>query len=210
MIYYWQNIGCGLACFYGKLFFKLRYHGLENIRGLKGGNVMFVANHMGKFDPFLVGCGLGRKYRRSIKGLMFPTAIEHANDSWYGGPIRLVGAYPIQRDKNEDLENKLKESLDYLLNGRALVIFPQGKRSNSCEPQEARPGVAWLAEQSNALIIPVQIFNSYKIGLMDLFVRRDVNVIYGAPFKYADIAQPKSDYKEAAKRIMARVCGLTV
>jgi hypothetical protein len=59
------------------------------------------------------------------------------------------------------------------------------------------------------MIVPVLIKNTYNMNLADLlFQRRKVEIVFGIPFQYKDVASENDDLREAASKIMARVCSM--
>ncbi len=191
----------------GKLFLNLEIRGLDNIDKLPiGGGALFVANHHGKIDPFLVGSCLPRSHYNKIKCLRFFTYYGYIRKKPYGPLIWLSGAYSVQSGQGIPLNFILKRTINILKNKQDVVMFPTARMRKYFDPREARPGVAYLAEEANPVIVPVFLANTNRIKLKDLILRRrQVKVIYGKPFYFKDLTGELSDKHKIAAMIMKRV-----
>ena len=192
-----------------KLFFRLEVRGTENIEALSNGKVIFAANHLGMFDPFLLGSNIPKSYFRKTAGLKLLTYYKFIHHRWYGPLIRLVGAYPVWPNNGKDLSETLGSTIKYLNTNYSIVMFPQGQRHPVCEVNDSRPGVAYLAKNTGAVIVPVLIQGSYHITLIDLILhRRSVLLSFGQAVSYSEVEDKEGDLRRAAARIMSRVCAL--
>ena len=192
----------------GKLFLNLRAKGLENINALKGGGVLFVSNHLSYLDAFLIGASMPRSYYRRIKCFRYATYFKYVTRTLYGPLIWLSGAYPIY-PKNGRLEQVLEKSVKYLKDNQDILFFPLGQRSIACNANDARPGVGYLAEETDCPIVPVNIKDTYKIKCIDFFRRkRKVTVTFGKSFHYREVAGENDESSVVAQKIMRRACEL--
>src|SRR4030042_5666305 len=140
-----------------KLFLRLKIEGLENLNSLiKKGSVVFVANHGGKFDAFIIGCSLPIKYFESIRKLRYMANPKYSENIFYGPILKLLGAYTI-RKCGGDYEKALTETVEILQNNQSLVVFPIGRIEAGVISEHARPGVAYLAEKLNPVLVPVYV-----------------------------------------------------
>ncbi len=142
-------------CFYTFLF-SLRKQGWENVP--RSGPVMLVANHQSFLDPIAIGLAAYRK-------ISFLTRKSLFNNAAIGTYLKSVGCCPI------NIEGVAKEgirsTLELLNQGKAVLIFPEGTRSEDGMLQELKPGIQLLIKKSNAIIIPVGIagaFEALKMG----------------------------------------------
>jgi 1-acyl-sn-glycerol-3-phosphate acyltransferase len=74
--------------------------------------------------------------------------------------IRQYGAFPVKL-KSAD-KSAVAESLRILKNHEALIVFPEGERGASGSLQEFEKGVARVAMQTGAAIVPVTITGAYE------------------------------------------------
>jgi len=129
----------------GTLGWSLRIRGRQNVP--RKGAVLFLGNHVSALDPPLVGTCSPRWViylaRKSLFGNRF-----------FGPFIRWYGAVPLDRDVGTE---GLKVALAQLEAGSAVVMFPEGTRSETGQLQPLKPGVVLLLKRANCRIVPVGI-----------------------------------------------------
>lgn len=148
----------GLAV--SRLFWRIEYHGTENIpQNLKTG-LLVAPNHQTYFDPFWVCVPIKRKYRF----MAWEQAFE-----WFliGDLIRYFGAFPINLERGS--KEALKEALKSLRSGAALVVFPEGAREFSDgKPLPFKSGAVKIAMAAGVPILPVTIRGGNGIWAQDM------------------------------------------
>ncbi len=207
MIFFFiQRITWIICNLIGKFFLNFKVEGKENLKNLKKGGVIFVSNHSGRFDPFLIGAGTPPAYFRCIKGLRHLAFFKYTNKKWYGPIIRLLGAYPVYKGK-KDLAKTLEKTVNILKDNYSILMFPTSRISRYFDPDQARPGIAYLAQTLNPLIVPVFVKNAHRIKFKEfLFRSRKTKVIFGPPFYYQEVASREEDsLRDMARKIMERV-----
>ncbi|MCG2722821.1 MAG: AMP-binding protein [Thermodesulfovibrionales bacterium] len=175
---------CGLTLLQvlGKLFFRLKAKGLENIP--EKGPYIIAPNHTSYLDAFAVGAALhfstfqhlyilgSQQYFSSRPGKIF---------------ARLAHVIPI--DQETYMSKSLQMSSYVLINGKALMVFPEGGRSFDGNLLEFKKGVGILARELNIPVIPVYIKGAYQA--LPRTARRPkftgIVVIFGKPLRTADI-----------------------
>lgn len=208
LFYFIQKITWYICNFFNRYFFHLQIKGAEHVDRLQTGGVIFIANHSSKWDSFFVGSSMPQPFFKKMKGLKYMAYAKYANRQWYSGYIRLVGAYPVY-SCGGDYDKSLKETIEILKSNYSLVMFPTGKRLGEFDSAEARPGVAYLAQNLNPLIIPVYIANSHHIRFSEFCLRRRrVSLTFGAPFRWTEVATAADDLRTRAVKIMKRVAEL--
>lgn len=184
---------------------NLKVFGKENLNALKSGGVLFVSNHEGGIDPFLIESSIPIFYLLKIKYFRHMTYYKYITKKWYGFFIWLMGAYSVYPGSGP-LEKVLEKTVKILKDNQSILMFPTGKISTCFNPNDARPGVGYLAQNLNPLIVPVFIENTNNIKIKDLIFRsRKASVTFGKPFHRQEIASPKAEYGEIAQKIMSRV-----
>lgn len=144
-----RPIGIGFS----KILWRIRYRGLENIP-LAGG-LIIAANHQTYIDPFWVGLPV----RRPMRFLAWDEAFD-----WpvVGKLMQLFGAWPLQVEGSDP--TAIRRSLQWLKDGGAVVIFPEGAR---CEPSgellRFKNGAVRLALEANVPILPVTIRGGHRV-----------------------------------------------
>lgn len=137
------------------------------------GPLLVVANHLSYNDPPAVAAALPRSLTFLGKQELFSRPAR----AWL---FRQLQVYPVDRDLGV---GALRTALNLLAQDRAVVIFPEGRRSPDATLQPGLAGVAYLAMKSQAPILPIGISGTEKFppARMPLpLCRFQVNI--GAPF----------------------------
>lgn len=135
-----------------RVLFAVEYHGVENVPDQ--GSVIIAGNHPSYLDPVLVMLPVSRKIRFMAWDALFKVPV-------LGSAIRAFGAFPVDVRKGRG-ESAFREALKVLNGGDALGIFPEGQRSEAGPMGELRTGVARLAVETGAPIVPVTIGGAYR------------------------------------------------
>ncbi len=126
--------------------------GKENVPPM--GALIVVANHQSNFDPSLLSTSLPRRVSFLAKRNLF-----------VGGPVswflRSYGAYPLNRGRID--VGAYRWILNQLKRDHVVVIFPEGTR-NPKGMKRANPGIAKIAIESQAAILPVGITGTAHLG----------------------------------------------
>lgn len=151
---------------------RRQIEGRENIPSQ--GPLLIVANHPHGFDPPILGTSLSRKAVFMAKDELFRSRFSaYFMRSW--------GAFPIHRGRID--RRALHQANQTLTQGRALVMFPEGMRSNGKQMRRAFSGSAKIAQSNNTPILPVGIIGTEQIkGITWLFKRPKITVNIGCPF----------------------------
>ena len=144
----------------------------------KGQSYVFVANHQGAFDIFLIYGFLGRNFKWMMKQSL--------------RKIPLVGkaceaAHHIFVDKSGP--SKIKESYEKareeLKDGMSLVVFPEGARTHTGKMGPFRRGAFMLADELQLPVVPLTINGSFNV----LPRQRDGRFVHWHPLRLT-IHQP--------------------
>ena len=136
-----------------KLLWRTRYKGMEHVP-LKGG-LIIAANHQTYIDPFWIGLPI----KRALRFLAWDEAFD-----WpvVGKLMQLFGAWPIQIEGSDP--TAIRRSLQWLKDGGAVVIFPEGARCKpSGELERFKNGAVRLALEANVPILPVTIRGGHRV-----------------------------------------------
>ena len=133
------------------------------------------------------------------------TKEELFRNKFFGWLIRKLGAFPVTRGAGDN--GVIETAEQYVRSGRVLMIFPEGTRSKDGRVGRGKTGVALIAAQTGAPVVPVGITFTGK-----LHFRSQIIVRFGKPIQAAELAlgeDPKPRELAALKnRIMTEIKGL--
>jgi len=154
------------------LFTRWRVRGKENIPGK--GPLLIVVNHLNLADPPIIGAIVGRKAIFIAKEELFRRRIS-------GYIVRNFGAFPVRRRGMN--KEALRKAEQFLSQGIALIMFPEGQRSRSAQLEPAFSGSALIAARSGTPILPIGITGTEKIRGIAWWLRRPkIMINIGHPF----------------------------
>lgn len=102
-----------------RLLWKLEVVGAERVP-LEGG-LIIAPNHLSLLDPPLIGCACPRELRFIAKAELFRYGL-------FTKLIRRLGAFPVERGTAD--VGAIKTALNFLNEGRAVIIFIEGTRGD--------------------------------------------------------------------------------
>ncbi|HET6671320.1 MAG TPA: lysophospholipid acyltransferase family protein [Pyrinomonadaceae bacterium] len=154
----------------GRGFWDLKQRGLENIPA--AGGLIIAANHQSYLDPFLISIPVPRPLRFLAwnEALEWPLA---------GKMMKLMGAWPLHL-QGSDLA-AIRRSIQWLRDGGALVIFPEGGRGlPNGSMVRFKGGAVRLALEAGVPILPVTIRGANRVWPAGKLVPRmgQIEVVY--------------------------------
>lgn len=165
------------------IYCRIETRGFENLP-LKG-PLMLVLNHKSFADPPMAAVLLRRR-------VFFMAKIELFRFRPFGWLIASVGAFPVTRGRPD--RKAIRRSLEILNNGLALMIFPEGHRSDSGDLQQARSGAVFLAQKTGCQVVPIGISGQYGF-------RKTIRYSMGEPF----VIPPEMPRDSAQVLVMERI-----
>ena len=144
---------------WGKIILKMflipvKVEGRENLE--KDQSYVFVANHQGSFDIFLIYGHLNRNFKwmmkqqlRKVPFLGYACAKSHQIFVDKRGPSKIRKTY-------EDARRILQE-------GYSVMVFPEGARTFTGHMGEFRKGAFALADELQLPVVPLTINGSFKV-----------------------------------------------
>ena len=155
-----------------RLYFRLEFRGLGEVP--REGPLIIAPNHASYLDPIWVSVPFRRRLRYMTWDRMFAVPL-------LGPLIRAFGGFPVKVESGD--RAALRQALNHLRQGGALVIFPEGGRTRTGKMMPFKPGVIRLALDAQAPILPVTIIGGFEA--FSPFHRfphpRKVMIVYHAP-----------------------------
>lgn len=121
-------------------------------RAPTSGPVLFAANHTSVVDGPLLAGVTPRRVHILVKEEMFTGPFR--------GILTAAGQIPVDRSGGRAA---LTTALEVLQRGDAVGVFPEGNRGRG-DAASARAGVAWLAVNGHAPVVPVAILGTRRTG----------------------------------------------
>ncbi len=117
------------------------------------GQLIVACSHASHLDPMI----LGATFDRPLHFMARRTLFDVPGFAWL---IRQNQAFPLNREG--DSREALRSFGEFLDRGSAVVMFPEGTRSQDGLVGEMKPGVGMLAVRNLAPVLPVYIWGNYQ------------------------------------------------
>jgi 1-acyl-sn-glycerol-3-phosphate acyltransferase len=157
------------------------------------GPALLVSNHLSFSDSFFLPLVTKRRITflakqeyftgKGIKGLL--------SKMFFTG----VGQVPIDRSSGRAAEAAITTGVRILREGHMLGIYPEGTRTADGRLYRGKTGVARMALEAQAPVIPVAMIGTYEIqppGRVRPAIRR-VGVVFGDPLDFSRYEGMESD-----------------
>ena len=167
-----------------KLIFRPWSEGVHNVP--RRGPVILASNHLSFSDHFFGPLPVPRKVvflakaeyftGRGLKGLL--------TKAFFAG----VGQIPVDRGGGQASERALTTGLRVLAQGRVLGIYPEGTRSPDGRLYRGKTGVARLALESGAPVVPCAMIGTFEFqppGVIRPDMRIRPGVRFGEPLDFS-------------------------
>ncbi len=182
---------------YFKIFHRIEFLGSENVPAT--GPVIIASNHISYYDPVIVGTGVSRDIEFMAWGKLFTIPILRS-------VIRFFGAFPVESSKTD--KSAYVNALKTLFKSKALIIFPEGERSDDGKVKDLKLGIARIALKTNARIVPVTIVGAYETFSRHRLIPRPgkISVYYHKPItidkhKFADIKARNEFFNKVTNQV---------
>jgi 1-acyl-sn-glycerol-3-phosphate acyltransferase len=185
------------------ILFRPKVKGLRNVPAT--GPLIIASNHLSFSDSIFMPLVVPRKVTFLAKSEYFTSP----------GPKGLLkkltfialGQVPVDRSGGRRSEAALITGLQVLSEGKCLGIYPEGTRSPDGRLYKGRTGIARLAIESGAPIVPVAMFNTENIqptGQVIPNIQR-VGMTFGEPMYFDGDSTDLAYLREVTDQIMNRI-----
>lgn len=179
----------GALWIFFRLFYGIRWRYLERVP--LAGPVIIAPNHASFYDPPLAGIPVRRRlyFFSRDKYFKFPL----------GPIIRRLRAFPANLAVRFD-RTAYDQARRVLNEGGLLVLFPEGTRTEDGLLGKIQPGVAALAVETGATIVPVSVCGSFEAWPRTRSFPRLCRLI-SVKYHYPIHIEAVSDRQERRKKI---------
>lgn len=185
------------------ILFRPKVKGLRNVPAT--GPLIIASNHLSFSDSIFMPLVVPRKVTFLAKSEYFTSP----------GPKGLLkkltfialGQVPVDRSGGRRSEAALITGLQVLSEGKCLGIYPEGTRSPDGRLYKGRTGIARLAIESGAPVVPVAMFNTEKIqptGQVVPNIQR-VGMTFGEPMYFDGDSSDLAYLRVVTDQIMNRI-----
>lgn len=132
----------------------IRVEGRENL--VKGHSYVFVANHQGMFDIFVIYGYLNRNFKWMMKKALRKMPLV-------GMACRAAHHIFVDRSSASAVKHTYDDARNILREGMSLVVFPEGARSFTGHMGFFRRGAFALADELGLPVCPLTINGSFNV-----------------------------------------------
>ena len=155
MVFKWVLIGPVL-----RLLGRPRVVGVENLP--KDGPAILASNHLAVMDSFFLPLMVPRPIKFLAKSEYFTgKGAKGAFKKWF---FSSVGCIPIVRGSANAAQDALNAGVGALNDGQLLGLYPEGTRSPDGRLYKGKTGMARMALDTGAPIIPVAMVDTEKFN----------------------------------------------
>ena len=181
----WSRLMCWI------MLLPVKVEGRERLK--KRQSYVFVANHQGPYDIFLVYGFLGRSFRWMMKK-------ELRNIPLVGKACESAGHIFVDKRGPKAIQHTYEQGRKVLQHGVSLVVFPEGARTFTGHMAKFRRGAFQLADELQLPVVPVTIDGSFDV----LPRQKGINFVTWHPLRLVIHApiEPETQGPEDVQHIM--------
>lgn len=193
-----------------RVLYRPRIEGRENVP--RTGGVILASNHLSFIDSIAIPVAAPRPVHFLAKSSYFEgTGLSGWTSRTF---FTSIGAIPVNRGAGQAALDALDQQRQLLEEGRAVALYPEGTRSLDGRLYKGRTGVAFLALQTGAPVVPVGLVGTDRAlpkGAKMPSMRERVTVRFGAPLDLSrhGAAESGRARRTATDEIMAAIHALS-
>jgi len=135
------------------LFLPVKVYGMENLNSRD--SYVFVANHQGSFDIFLIYGYIGRNFKWMMKKSLRSIPLV-------GKACESAGHIFVDKRGPGAIRHTYEQASGVLRHGVSLMVFPEGSRTDTGKMGHFQRGAYLLADELQLPIVPVTIEGSFE------------------------------------------------
>jgi 1-acyl-sn-glycerol-3-phosphate acyltransferase len=205
------DVAKAIAGAFARRVYKPVVTGTENIPA--SGPVVAASNHLGIFDSVFFPVSIDRKVHFLGKQEYFSgPGVKGRVVRWF---MNGVGVIPVDRSGGRNADASIKAGVEVLRRGELVCIYPEGTRSPDGRLYKGKTGVARLALEGGATVVPVAMSGLHEANPPGTFLPRrgvDIACRIGEPIDLSPWAGRSGDsdvLREVTDLIMSRIAELS-
>ena len=152
----------------GRIFARVTVSGLEHLEPIEG-PVVFASNHQSHFDGPVILDSLPPRWRYRVAPAMMKEFFDahffperHTRLEWFTNSLNyylsafFFNAFPLTQGSTGTRQT-LRYMGELVAEGISILIFPEGRRSETGEIAAFQPGVAMIAARLGVPVVPVRL-----------------------------------------------------
>lgn len=197
---YWWRLGVVVVGAVLRALFRYRFVGLDRIP--EHGAAILAANHLSMLDGIFLAFAPASSRRRPTS---FLVAAEFFRNRFVGFFLRRFGQIPIRRGQGDS--GALDGAIATIRAGALAGIFPEGRINEGTTLQRGRTGVARIALEAEAPVIPVGIWGTqhrWPRGrpVLRRPIRTSIALFFGEPIEPSGDPQSQEDLQVFTDLVM--------
>jgi long-chain acyl-CoA synthetase len=184
--------------------FHLKIRGQQNLPAK--GPYLICPNHQSYIDPIVMAAALPWRLFRNMFAL-------GTSDIFGKGFMRRLARWlrVVVLDPDANLVPAMRAGAFGLRQGRVLILYPEGERTNDGAPRVFRKGAAILSIHTQAPIVPVAIEGFYEAWPRHKKFPKfhDLEIVFGLPIQPPPLSEAnESAYAQLTEVLKSRVAAM--
>jgi len=181
--------------------FHLKVRGLENLP--TKGPYLLCSNHQSYFDPIVMAASLPWRIFRDTFAL-------GTSDIFGDGFMRRLARWirVVVLDPDANLIPAMRAGAYGLRQGRVLILYPEGERSDTGQPRVFKKGAAILSIHEQAPIVPVAIEGFYEAWPRHTKFPKlsNLQLVFGKPISPPPVSEAsEASYEKLTADLKSRI-----
>lgn len=203
-------LGRGIITPLARIIYRPHIEGKANVP--RTGPVIFASNHLSFIDSIAIPVAAPRPVHFLAKASYFE---GRGLSGWVSRSFfTSIGAIPVHRGAGKAALDALDQQRQLLDDGRAVALYPEGTRSLDGRLYKGRTGVAFLALETGAPVVPVGLVGTddvMPVGAKMPSLTERITVRFGEPLDLAHHGPASSGRarRVATDEIMASIHALS-